>query len=620
MCHLTYQFHAQAKLGELSPGVCLLSLLAFCCYHNQEYTRAAEFYEKLTELCPESEEYLINYVQSLVKGGSFRDASRVAATASMTSSLLSQRLQLLQAQAEMEHGMMLASSTTLSRCLEEDPETIVAIATLTFREGNFGKALETYKTARQIMSSHQSMLNYYIALCHYELSDYNASLALVEEAIDFTRAHQDSEDLYVKETLNLKAVLLYMMRQYDAAKTATTPFDENHDIVAAHNDAIINFAEDPTAGIQKLDTLFSQQSCPPETLGNLLTLCTRHGQDLLAAEIFEANKHLADDLLQPDLFAYFEAVSLSLTCPDEATAMLEAQRAHHILQLNMSKEIISEKSKLASARPATASRPTATSRSTAITEEKDRLVANKDFDAKLDNYMPVLCLQARHYWERREFSTVEHLLRENVDYCSDHDAWLMNMGHVMSAQGDKFESSVMYYERLLERHATTDLFKMPAIALANLCVAYVLSDQNEAAEELLKTIEREENVLVAVKNSGGKIYHSCIVNLCIGSLYCERKNYAFGIDRICKSLEPFEKNVCSDTWFYAKKCLMAFALSLSNQSATIKDDLFRDLLQFLGEMETYGKMIPTENAEPEATIGSEARQLMNIFIILGRGA
>lgn len=554
-----------------------------------------------------------------MKGGSYLDASRVAATASMTSSLHSHRLQLLQAQAEMEHGMMPASSTTLSRCLEDDPETIIAVATLAFREGNFGKALETYKTARQIMSSHQSMLTYYIALCNYELRDYNVSLALVEEVIDFTRAHQDSKD-YVKEAMNLKAVLLYMMKQYEAAKTAITPCADYIDTVTAHNDAIINFSEDPTAGIQKLETLFSQQSCPQETLGNLLTLCTRHGQDLLAAEIFEANKHLADDLLRPDLYAYFEAVSLSLTCPGEAIAMLEAQRAHHIRQLSMSKELISGKSKGASARPETAPRPTATSRSTAITKEKDRLLSNKDFDTKLDNYMPVLCLQARHYWERREFSTVEHLLRENVDYCSDHDAWLMNMGHVMFAQGDKFESSEMYYERLLERHATTDLFKMPAIALANLCVAYVLSEQNEAAEELLKTIEREEDGLVAVKNSGGKIYHSCIVNLCIGSLYCERKNYSFGIDRICKSLEPFEKNVCSDTWFYAKKCLMAYALSLSNQSATIKDDLFRDLLLFLGEMETFGKMMPTESAETEATIGSEARQLMNIFIILARGA
>ncbi len=109
----------------------------------------------------------MNYVQSLVKGGSYLDATRVTVSAAMTSSLLSQRLKLLRAQAEMEHGMMSASSTTLSQCLEDDTETTVALATLAFREGNFDKALEAYKIAKRIMSGNQPLLTYYIALCHY---------------------------------------------------------------------------------------------------------------------------------------------------------------------------------------------------------------------------------------------------------------------------------------------------------------------------------------------------------------------------------------------------------------------------------------------------------------------
>ncbi len=550
-----------------------------------------------------------------MKGGSYLDAS-VAAFSLMSSSMHSQRLKLLQAQAEMEQGMMSESSKTLSKCAEDDPETIIALSTLAFRQGTFDKALATYKSARHIMSSNQRMLTYCIALCHYRLREYDASLELIEEIIDTTRVkNQNSNDTFVKEALNLKAVLLYEMKQYAAAKTVTTLFDEDLDTVTAHNHAIINVAEDPSAGIQKLGALLSQQSLPPETLGNLLTLYTSHGQDILAAEVFEANKHLAGDLLRPEMYGYFEAVSLSLTCPDDAIAMLETQRAHHIHNLSVGKQSISGKAKVVSARPATASRHNA-SRPTAIAEKKEHSLSNKDFEYILDSYMPLLCLQAKIYWERREYSRVEHLLRDNVDFCSDQDAWLMNMGHVMFAQGDKFEASVTYYERLLERYARADLFKMPAVALANLCVAYVLIEQNETAEELIKTIEREEEELAAMENSGGQIYHSCIVNLCIGSLYCERKNYAFGIDRICKSLAPFEKNVCSDTWFYAKKSLLAFALSLSNQSAIIKDILFRDLLQFLEEMEPYGKVIPTEINEAEVTIASEARQLKNMFILL----
>ena len=162
---LTGTISPQAKLSDFPKSTPLLSLLAYCCYNNLEYTRAAEFYEVLTKLYPDSEEYLVNYVQSLVKGGSYLDATRVTVSAAMTSSLLSQRLRLLQAQAEMEHGMMSASSTTLSRCLEDDPETTVAVATLAFREGKFEKALEAYKIAKRILSGNQPRLTYFIALC-----------------------------------------------------------------------------------------------------------------------------------------------------------------------------------------------------------------------------------------------------------------------------------------------------------------------------------------------------------------------------------------------------------------------------------------------------------------------
>ena len=33
---------------------------------------------------------------------------------------------------------------------------------------------------------------------------------------------------------------------------------------------------------------------------------------------------------------------------------------------------------------------------------------------------------------------------------------------------------------------------MPAIVLANLCVAYIMTSQNEEAEELMRRVEKEE--------------------------------------------------------------------------------------------------------------------------------
>ena len=36
-----------------------------------------------------------------------------------------------------------------------------------------------------------------------------------------------------------------------------------------------------------------------------------------------------------------------------------------------------------------------------------------------------------------------------------------------------------------------------------------------------------------------QVYHLCIINLVIGTLYCTKGNFEFGISRIIKSLEPY---------------------------------------------------------------------------------
>ena len=39
------------------------------------------------------------------------------------------------------------------------------------------------------------------------------------------------------------------------------------------------------------------------------------------------------------------------------------------------------------------------------------------------------------------------------------------------------------------------------------------------------------------------------MNLVIGTLYCGKGNFEFGISRIIKSLEPYEKKLGTDTWY-----------------------------------------------------------------------
>lgn len=42
-------------------------------------------------------------------------------------------------------------------------------------------------------------------------------------------------------------------------------------------------------------------------------------------------------------------------------------------------------------------------------------------------------------------------------------------------------------------------------------------------------------------------------------LLLSQGNFEFGISRIIKSLEPYEKKLGADTWFYAKRCFLALA-------------------------------------------------------------
>ena len=68
-----------------------------------------------------------------------------------------------------------------------------------------------------------------------------------------------------------------------------------------------------------------------------------------------------------------------------------------------------------------------------------------------------------------------------------------------------------------------------------------------------------------------KVFHLCIVNLVIGTLYCAKGNYEFGISRVIKSLEPYNKKLGTDTWFYAKRCFLSLVENLSRHMISVRD-------------------------------------------------
>lgn len=108
-------------------------------------------------------------------------------------------------------------------------------------------------------------------------------------------------------------------------------------------------------------------------------------------------------------------------------------------------------------------------------------------------------------------------------------------------------------------------------------------------------------------------------------------NHEFGISRIVKSLEPYSSKLGTDTWFYAKRCLLSLAEGLAKHMIQFKESAWAELMAFLDEAENHGKAIPAAfagaggndskagrgaaSAEGQ-TVAAEARMLKCLFMKL----
>lgn len=112
-----------------------------------------------------------------------------------------------------------------------------------------------------------------------------------------------------------------------------------------------------------------------------------------------------------------------------------------------------------------------------------------------------------------------------------------------------------------------------------------MTSQNTEAEHLMKKIEKEEEA-ISSNDPDKKLFHLCIVNLVIGTLYCAKgNNYEFGISRVMKSLEPYNKKLGTDTWYYAKRCFLSLFEQLAKQLVVLNDNTLQDCIQFFEHCE-----------------------------------
>jgi len=582
-------------------------------------------YERLVQLFPHVEEYRIYHSQSLLRTGSLIEAEQAALKVS--ASHLIQRVLLLQLHINLEDNKLANCWTIMNDCLQDNLETMIAHATLNFKEGNYQDSLEKYLKAFHV-HGFEPGLAYNLALCHYKEQKYEDALVIIAEIIsrglemypefapvsprDKTSDNatvvnsQSLQDTFVIEAYNLKAAIEFRQGELTSAKDTmgTMPHreEEQLDPVSLHNNGLIYMDSDATDGFKKFKFLLSNPPFPPETFGNILLLYCKNGYNELAADILAENLNLTYDMLTQELYEYLDAAIMVTNNPDEALKKFDS----------LSKKYMNSSRKLMKIFEA-AKRE----------EDKDEIIsAGKNLADELEMYIPILMTQASIHWNREDFSVVEKLFHQSADLCQENRAWKLNVAHALyMQQGSKFKDCIRYYEPFVKGKVSESIFEVAPIILANLCVAYIMTNQNEEAEDIMKLIEREEDRRLHA-NRHQHIYHGCIVNLVIGTLYCEKGNFEFGIKRICKSLEPYESKLSLDTWFYTKRCFLALADKMAKQMIFLKDSTFHEIILFLDNVSTHGANISSSlgddglNGMRTQSISFESRQVKHIFLQL----
>eukprot|EP00026_Physarum_polycephalum_P004296 Phypoly_transcript_04314.p1 GENE.Phypoly_transcript_04314~~Phypoly_transcript_04314.p1 ORF type:complete len:657 (+),score=128.79 Phypoly_transcript_04314:100-2070(+) len=621
----------QRELEDFQGNRAALSLLGYSFYMLQNYAGAASCYEQLAKAYPDVNEYKIYHSQSLYKAGVYQEAQKVAQ--SVQDEQYTQRMLKLQVNIKLEQDDVPGTKSLLEQCIPDDSDTIIANACVLYKEGKYQLARQRFSDAMSQMG-YQPSLAYNIALCHYRMKQYTQArkniIEIIEKAIREhpelgvgSGAHSPDEDLDVHsvgnsqtlqetaiiEAENLKAAIEFEMKNMDLAKESLQempPRTESElDPVTLHNMALMNMEDDASGGFEKLGFLLTSSPMPPETFANLLLLYCKYGYFDLAADVLAENQHLVDKYLDKETADFLEAIIMRQSAPEDAYRKLDDLAKKHIDVLRkMTKQVGDAKH---------------------AREDDSVREAIKNYDEALEKYIPVLMGQAKIYWDHENYQQVEKMFRQSNEFCREHDIWKLNVAHNFFIQ-DKphlYKEAIKYYEPIVKKNSES-ILSITAIVLANLCVAYIMTSENEAAEDLMRKIEKEEE-RVGFQEPDKKIYHLCIVNLVIGTLYCAKGNFEFGISRIIKSLEPYQKKLDTDTWFYAKRCFVALAETLAKHTCSIfKDSSMVEVLAFLDAADVYGKTIPASIAPPitdpstppVATISQEARALKKMFLAL----
>ncbi|XP_022125274.1 tetratricopeptide repeat protein 30A [Pieris rapae] len=608
---------------NFNPNRAGLSLLGYCYYRLQSFVDAANCYEQLSAMHPEIPEYRLYFAQALYEASMFDEAYKV--TLQINAPELERKVTKLQSAIKYGVEDTISAKSLVDSYPPDDSDKDINLGCLLYKENQYEDALQKFSKSLNILGFN-AHLHYNVALCYFKLKEYPQALKHITLVIEKgIRDHPElsvgmqSDASEVKsvgnsltlhktaliEVFNLKAAIEYQLKNIEPAREALADMPPRHehelDAVTLHNLALTSIDLKPTDGFEKLHFLLQQDPFPSETFANLLLLYCKFEYYDLAADVLAENAQFTYKYLTPYLYDFLDAVITSQTSPEEAFQKYEDIASKHAEQLRKLTKVVQE------------------SRSQGDNDQVKKAVV--EYEEALERYIPVVMAQAKLYWDKENYGQVEKIFRKSVEFCNESDVWRLNVAHVLFMQESKYKEAASFYEPIVKKQYN-NILDVSAVVLANLCVSYIMTSQNEEAEDIMRKIEKEEEQQI-FEDPEKKFYHLCIVNLVIGTLYCAKGNYEFGISRVIKSLEPFNKRLGTDTWFYAKRCFLSFLENLAKHLIVVKDNTIKECLQFLEGCETYGRRVSTvietpfheedANNKAKQTVTFEARVLRYMF-------
>ncbi|KAI8492712.1 Tetratricopeptide repeat protein 30A [Branchiostoma belcheri] len=569
-----------------------LSLLGYCYYQLQDFVNAAECYEQLSQLHPEVDDYKLYHAQALYKACMYQEATK--ATFTLESPAYQAKILKLQAAIKYGEEDLSGAKSLVEQGPSEDPDTDINLGCLLYKEGRYEEACQKFTTAMQILG-YKADLSYNIALCYYSMRQYAPALKHIADIIE--RGIRDHPELSVGmttegidvrsvgntlilhetaliEAFNLKAAIEHQLKNLSAPAGEAA--------IRIHDEAAKEALTDmPPRAEEELDpvtlhnqALMNMDNNPTQGFEKLQFLLQQNPfppetfGNLLLLYIKYEYYDLAADVLAEN--AHLTYKYLSPTLYDFMDAVITCQTAPEEAYRKLDEMASKQTDQLRKL-----TKQVQEARQNHDDESVKKTV--NEYDEALERYIPILMAQAKIYWDLENYSQVEKIFRKSVEFCNEHEMWRLNVAHVLFMQESKFKEATGFYEPIVKKHYD-NILNVSAIVLANLCVSYIMT-----------------------------------------------RNYEFGISRVIKSLEPYNKKLGTDTWFYAKRCFMSLLENMAKHMIMLRDSIVQESIQFLEHCEAYGKDVPAVVEQPleeepmhegRNTVTFEARLLKALFLEL----